>query len=69
MEGQDRRAQLGAKKWSNLGKNVGIMLQMCDTIFGSVNSVVLDSGFCVEKFVTALEQRGVYDDDINKKYR
>ena len=55
MEGQDRRAQMGAKKWSNLGKNVGIMLQMCDTIFGSVNYVVLDSGFCVEKFVTALE--------------
>ena len=53
MEGQDRRAQLGAKKWSNLGKNVGIMLQMCDTIFGTGKDVVLVSGFCVAKFITA----------------
>ena len=51
---KDRPAQLGANKWYELGKTVGIMLQMCEPIFGTGKSVVLDSGFSVEKRITAL---------------
>ena len=36
------------------------MLRMCKPIFGSVKSVVFDSGFFVEKGIDELEARGVY---------
>ena len=32
-EGKDRPAQLGAKKWSEIGKTVGLIIQMCNPIF------------------------------------
>ena len=51
---KDRPAQLGANKWYELGKTVGIMLQMCEPIFGTGKAVVLDSGFSVENRITAL---------------
>ena len=60
VEGKDRPAQMGAKKLSDLGKTVGIMLQMCEPIFGTGKAVVLESGFYVEKGITTLEERGVY---------
>ena len=53
--GKDRPAQMGAKKLSDLGKTVGIMLQMCEPIFGTGKDVVLESGFYVEKVITTLE--------------
>ena len=47
--------QLGANKCSELGNTVGIMLQIFDPIFVTVKSVVVNSFFCVENGITALE--------------
>ena len=54
MEGIDRPNELGKKKREDLGKTVGLMLQMCEPIFSTGKCVVLDSGFCVSKGITAL---------------
>ena len=51
---RSRRASTGQLKWEDLGKTVGIMLQICDPIFSTGKCVVLDSGFCVSKGITAL---------------
>ena len=60
MEGKDRPTELGKKKWEDLGKTVGIMLRMCEPIFSTGKCVVLVSGFCVSKGITAFLEFGVY---------
>ena len=67
MEGKDRPTHIGPKKWEELGKTVGIMLQICEPIFSTVQCVVLDSGFCVSKGITALLEFGVYTAMLIKK--
>ena len=69
MEGKDRPTQLGLKKWEDLEKTVGLMLQLCETIFSTGKYVVLDSGFCVSKGITALLEFGVYAAALIKKYK
>ena len=59
LEVKDRQNQLSPKKWEELGKNVGLMLQICGPIFSTVKCVVLDSGFFVSKGLTALLEIGV----------
>ena len=60
MEGKDRPTEIGKKKREELGKTVGLMLRMCDPIFSTGKCVVLDSGFCVSKGITALLEVGAY---------
>ena len=67
MEGKDRLTELGKKKWEDTGKTVGLMLRMCDPIFSTSRCVVLDSGFCVSKGITALLEFGVYSAALIKK--
>ena len=67
VEGKDRPTQLGKKKWEDLGKNVGLMLQMCEPIFSNGKCVVLGSEFCVSKGITALLEFGVYAAVLIKK--
>ena len=46
------------------------MLQICEPIFSTVKWVVLDSGFCVSKGITALLEFGLYAAALikNRKY-
>ena len=67
MEGKYRATQLGKKKWEDLGKTVGLMLQMCEPIFSTGKCVVLESGFCVSKGITSLLEFGVYTAALIKK--
>ena len=67
MEGKDRPTQLGKKKWEDLGKTVGLMLQMCGSISSTGDFVVLGSGFFVSKGITALLESGVYASALIKK--
>ena len=67
MEGKDRPTELGKKKWEELGKTVGLMLRMCESIFSTGKYVVLDSGFSVSKGITALLEVGVYAAALIKK--
>ena len=70
MEGKERLTELGKKKWEEMGKTVGLMLQMCEPIFSTGECVVLDSGFCVSKGITSLLEFGVYAAVLikNRKY-
>ena len=45
------------------------MLRMCEPIFSTGNCVVLDSGFCVSKGITALLEFGVYAAALTKKQK
>ena len=67
VKGKDRPNQLCPKKWEELGKTVGIMLQMCEPIFSTGKCVVIDSGFCVSKGTTSLLGFGVYAATLVKK--
>ena len=70
VEGKDRPPQLGPKEGAELGATVGLMLLMCQPIFGTGKAVVLDSGFCVAKGIVALEAKGVFAGALirNRKY-
>ena len=49
VEGRDTPPQRPAKKFSELGKTVGLMLRLTHCLHSSSKAVVLDSGFCVLK--------------------
>lgn len=42
----------------SLGKTVGLMLRICQSIFHSGKLVVLDSGFCMLKGIIELKKMG-----------
>ena len=67
MEGKDSPDQLGPKKWEELGNTVGLMLQICEPISSTGKCVVLDSGFCLSKEITAFLEFGVYAVALTKK--
>lgn len=69
VEGKDRPRQLPRREFEELGKTVGLMLRMCQPLFGSGKAVVMDSGFCVAKGIVELEARGVYGAALIKKRR
>ena len=60
LEGKYKPTQLSPKKWEEMGKTVGLMLRMCETIFSTGKCVVLESGFCVSKGITYLLEFGIY---------
>ena len=67
MEGKDRPTELGNKKWEELRNTVGLMLRICEPIFSTGKFVVLGSGFCVSKGITALLEFGVFAAAFVKK--
>ena len=66
---KDRPAQLGANKWSELGKTVEIMLRIFEPIFGIGKYVIIDNFLYVEKRITVLEKKDVYDGAIIKNHK
>ena len=69
MEVKDRPIELGNKKWEELGKTVGFMLRMCEPICSTGKCVMLVSGFCVSKGITALLEVGLYATALIKKQK
>ncbi len=59
MEGKDCSKELAAPKFNGLGKTVGVLLQLLNSVFHSGRYVVLDSGFCVLKAIVELKKKGV----------
>ena len=66
-EGKYHPHKLVQKEYNELGKMVSLMLSMCRPIFGSSKAVVLDSVFCVAKFITEIKPKGVYAVAMIKK--
>ena len=59
VEGKYRPKEL-EKKYSELGRTVGLKLWMCKTLYGTGKAVVMDSGFCVSRHIVELERKGVF---------
>jgi hypothetical protein len=69
VEGKDAPPQRGSPTFATLGKTVGLMMRMCQSIFHSGKVVVLDSGFCVWKGIIELKKVGVFAHALIKKRR
>ena len=69
MEGKDLPPGHRQKYFRSLGNSVGLMLRMCEQIFGPVRCVVFDSVFYVVEGVIELRYRGFYGDSLIKNRR
>ena len=70
VEGRDHPSQLGIPLFEQeFGKTGGLLLHLCQSIFGSGRYVVLDSGFLVLQALIALRQKGVFAGALIKKRR
>ena len=67
VEGKDRPWQCGPKEFENLGKTASLVLRMRKHIFGSVNSVFIDGGFCIAQLIFFWGQIRVYSGALLKK--
>ena len=67
---KDQPEEQRQKKYSELGRTVGVMLPMYETFYGTGKEVVMDSGFCVSRGIDELKREGVYGASLikNKKY-
>ena len=61
------RKNLDKKKYSKIGRTVGLMLRMCEMLYGTRKAVVINSGFCVSRGIVELERKGVYGAPLIKK--
>ena len=58
VEGKDEPPEREAvKAFKKYGKTAGLLLRMCEPLFGSLKVVILDSGFCVLKGIIELKKR------------
>ena len=69
MEGKDWPHKREPKDFRLLGNNFGLMLLMCEPIFGSVKCAVFDSGFFVAECIVDLKYRGDYGAALIKKWQ
>jgi len=67
VEGRDSVCQ-GPKKFNvEYRKTAGLLLRLCEPIFGTCHVVVLDSGFCVLEAILELAKKGVFASALVKK--
>ena len=57
-EGKDLPWDLGEKEYNNLGKTVGLLLQLMKAVWGTGKVFVLNSRFCVLKAIYRVEEEG-----------
>ena len=57
--GKDAPQQL-LKEFLLMGKTVSLLLRLIKSIWGSLRSLVLDSGFCVFKGIVELRKKGIF---------
>ena len=69
MECKDCPQSYIQKEYNELGKGVSLLLRICRPIIVSGKDCVLESGFCVAKFITELKSKVVYAKDLIKKRR
>ena len=62
----------GSRRKKNLRsfeKTAGLMLHMCEFLFGQLKVVISDSSFCVMEGILELRKRGVFAAALIKKRR
>ena len=69
VEGKDEPKEKKKKKFHKESKTAGLLLRLCEGIFGTGKIVILDSGFCVLLALIELKKMGVYASALVKKRR
>ena len=69
VEGKDRPKELPPKKYHEKGSTTALLLRLTESIAHSGRAVIMDSGFCVLKSLTALASVGVFASAVVKKRR
>ena len=68
VEGKEHLHQAGPIDFEDLGGNtVGLLLRMMKSYFFTGGYVILDSGFCVLKWLIQLRKKGVFSCAVIKK--
>jgi Transposase IS4 len=65
--GKDSPAGRPPHPTNEKGKAIGLLLRLCDHLFGSGHCVVFDSGLCLLKAIVELRRNGVYAVALVKK--
>ena len=68
-EGKDWPQNLGHNEFENIGKTMGILLQLTKPVWSTGEVFVLDSGFCVLQAIVKLKKRGLFAAALIKKCR
>jgi hypothetical protein len=68
VEGKDQPPEI-RKEFDEMGKTVGLLLQVTRQIWSTGKVIILDSGFCVLKGIVELMKRGVFASALIKKRR
>lgn len=69
VEGKDQPPEILRKEFDEMGKTVGLLLQVTRQIWSTGKVIILDSGFCVLKGIVELMKRGVFASALIKKRR
>ena len=67
VEGKDTPRERAKPKFHLIGKTAGLLLRLCEGIFGTGKIVILESGFCVLQAIIELKNMGVYASVLVKK--
>ena len=67
VEGKDEPHTYNQQRHEPLGKTVGLLKRMCQSIFGTGRIIILDSGFCVLAGLIELRKMGLYASAVIKK--
>jgi hypothetical protein len=69
VEGKDEPRERPRKEFEGLGKTVGLLLRLTQSLWGTGKAIVLDSGFCVLQGIVELRKKGVFAAALIKKRR
>ena len=68
IQGKDRPLQIHNKHFNDQGgPTVGLLLQLCESIFHMGKVVILDSGFCILQGLIELRKMGIFASAVIKK--
>ena len=71
VEGKYRPKELGSPEFETVPEisTMKLMWRMTKTLWGTGKTVIMESGFCVFKWLVGMYKRGVYDSAVVNKCR
>jgi Transposase IS4 len=67
VEGKDSPKEIPSDPTDAKGRTVGLLLRLCQSLYGRGTVVILDSGFCVLQGLIELRKLGVFASAVIKK--
>ena len=67
VEGKDAPKDGPALEFNSYAKTAALLLRLCESMFSTSKSVILDRFFCVFKATRALLENGVHASALTKK--